>query len=178
MPFPDVAMPYQYAQPPPQMQDPYQDPYAQQQQQAMPDPAMQGMPMPPPGMQPQGMPNPAPAGNERIEEIAESVVQEKWREAKKELNKIEEWKEDVTDKITHLTQKVDDIKSQFDSLHKGIIGKISEYDDNLTNVGTEIKAMEKVFSKVLPALTDSVNKLQRYSGTVEQSAVNKKPRPF
>ena len=45
-----------------------------------------------------------------------------------------------------------------------MLGKITEYDDNLTNVGTEIKAMGKVFSKVLPSLTDSVNKLQRYSG--------------
>ena len=40
---------------------------------------------------------------------------------------------------------------------------ISEYDENLINVGTEIKTMEKVFSKVLPSLTDSVNKLQRFS---------------
>ncbi len=177
-PFPDVAMPDPNAAPPPQAAAPAPpDPYAQAPPPGMPDPAMQGMPAPgmPPAAPP-GMPPEAPAGNQNIEEVAEAIVQEKWAEAKKELNKIEEWKEDVTDKIGNLTQKVDDIKSQFDSLHKGMLGKISEYDENLTNVGTEIKAMEKVFSKVLPALTDSVNKLQRYTGNTEKAPVKKKPR--
>ena len=42
-----------------------------------------------------------------------------------------------------------------------MMGKISSYDQNLVDVGTEIKAMEKVFQKVLPNLTESVNKLDR-----------------
>ncbi len=179
-PFPDVAMPDPNAAPPPQAAAPAPaDPYAQQAPPGMPQPGMPEMPDPAmQGMPPPGMPPAAPAApGQNMEEVAEAIVQEKWNEAKKELNKIEEWKEDVTDKIGNLTQKVDDIKSQFDSLHKGMLGKISEYDENLTNVGTEIKAMEKVFSKVLPALTDSVNKLQRYTGNgVEKAPVKKKPR--
>ena len=39
--------------------------------------------------------------------------------------------------------------------------KVSEYDKNITDVGIEIKAMEKVFEKVLPSLTENVNKLDR-----------------
>ena len=41
------------------------------------------------------------------------------------------------------------------------MGKISEYDQNIIDVGTEMKAMEKVFQKVLPSLTENVNKLER-----------------
>lgn len=107
---------------------------------------------------------------ERIEEIAEAIVEEKWRDKKREIDRIIEWKDEVTTRLAQLQQQIDDIKSSFDSLHKGMLGKISEYDENLTNVGTEIKAMEKVFSKVLPSLTDSVNKLQRIS----DSGVKKK----
>ena len=100
---------------------------------------------------------------EQIEEIAEAIVEEKWQDKKKEIDKIIEWKEETTTTLIQLKQQIDDLKASFDSLHKGMLGKISEYDENLTNVGTEIKAMEKVFSKVLPSMTDSVNKLQRMS---------------
>lgn len=102
---------------------------------------------------------------EKIEEVAEAIVEEKWKEKEKEFNKIMEWKEDITTKIVQLQQQMEDLRSSFDSLHKGMLGKITEYDDNLVNVGTEIKAMEKVFSKVLPSLTDSVNKLDRFANS-------------
>jgi len=45
------------------------------------------------------------------------------------------------------------------------IGKISEYDKNITDVGVEIKAMEKVFQKVLPTFTENVNKIDRLANT-------------
>ncbi len=118
----------------------------------------------PQGPMPQPPMGPQEASKEKIEEIAEAIVEEKWGEKEKEISRITEWKEEITAKITQLQQQFDDLKASFDSLHKGMLGKISEYDENLTNVGTEIKAMEKVFSKVLPSLTDSVNKLSRISG--------------
>lgn len=114
---------------------------------------------------PMGAVPPSPEMNrESIEEIAEAIVEEKWKEKEREISGIVEWKEKVTTILTQLQQQINDLKASFDSLQKGMLGKISEYDENLTNVGTEIKAMEKVFSKVLPSLTDSVTKLQRMSG--------------
>jgi len=53
------------------------------------------------------------------------------------------------------------MQQSFDKLHQAIIGKIAEYDKNILNVGTEIKAMEKVFQKVLPTFTENVNELSR-----------------
>jgi len=106
---------------------------------------------------------------EEIEEVAEAIVEEKWKDKQKELDKLSEWKEEVNTKLTQLQQQVDDLKNSFNSLHKGLLGKISEYDENLLNVGTEIKAMEKVFSKVLPSLTDSVNKMQRMANNSTSS---------
>jgi len=130
----------------------------------------------PPGMEQQAPPMGAPPAQppaheinkEQIEEIAEAIVEEKWRDKKKEIDRIIEWKDETTTTLVQLKQQIEDLKSSFDSLHKGMLGKISEYDNNLTNVGTEIKAMEKVFSKVLPSLTDSVNKLRRISGPVKK----------
>ena len=46
-----------------------------------------------------------------------------------------------------------------DKLHQAIVGKIGEYDKNILNVGAEIKAMEKAFSKIIPEFAESVTEL-------------------
>ncbi len=109
---------------------------------------------------PQG---PAPAGYEaqRIEELAEAIIDEKWNEIVRSINKIIDWKERVEGRVTKMEQQLEDMQKNFDMLHKGVLGKISDYDQNLQNVGAEIKAMDKVFQKVLPSLTESVSELGR-----------------
>ncbi|MBI2134373.1 hypothetical protein HYU09_00135 [Candidatus Woesearchaeota archaeon] len=100
---------------------------------------------------------------EQIEEIAESIIDEKWKEFEEDVRKIIEWKDKTELRIGQLDQQIKDIAATLNSLHKNIINKVSDYDRNLTDVGTEIKAMEKVFQKVLPSLTENVNKLERLS---------------
>ncbi|MBS3135993.1 hypothetical protein J4401_03460 [Candidatus Woesearchaeota archaeon] len=167
----DPAAPEQF-EPEGSAQEPYGNFYNEQQPDA-------GMPnMPPPDnsqyqeqyqQQPQepyqgygAMPErPQEEGNERIEEIAEAIIEEKWSELIKDINKITEWKEHADTEIRRLGQEIVNLKERFESLHKGVLGKITEYDQNLTNVGTEIKAMEKVFQNILPTFTENVNKLER-----------------
>jgi len=96
---------------------------------------------------------------ERIEEIAEAIIDEKWNEIVNSVNKIIDWKDRTEGKITRIEQMLVDIKQEFDNLTKGVLGKIGEYDQNLTNIGAEIKAMDKVFQKVLPSLTENVHAL-------------------
>ncbi|MBC8444402.1 hypothetical protein H8D83_02335 [Candidatus Woesearchaeota archaeon] len=137
-------------------------------------PQEQGINMPPP---PQEMPMSAPpaqgyaptpgygwgtgSGTERIEEIAEAIIDEKWNVLVKDINKIVEWKDEMDSKITTVEGQVNDLKEDFDKLHKAIISKIDEYDKNLTDVGSEIKAMNQVFEKVLPTFTENINELSR-----------------
>ena len=120
-----------------------------------------------------GMPPPEPemnmfrerprkeAPSENVEEIAEAIVEEKWGEFTKELAKFTEWKDKAESRVVKMEQEVHDIKDDVENLHKAIVAKIGEYDKNLLDVGTEIKAMEKVFQKVLPELTGSVSELSR-----------------
>ncbi|MFP4423600.1 MAG: proline-rich domain-containing protein [Candidatus Woesearchaeota archaeon] len=151
----------------------------------------QGMPQPPQGAPqgPQGMPQPPsqpPQGysqgqsyiNERthIEEIAEAIIDEKWDELVKNLNKISEWKDKTEEKINKFEQELQDVRESFDKLHKAIIGKIGEYDQNILNVGTEIKAMERVFQKILPTFTENVNELSRITKDARNSMSPKKKK--
>jgi len=121
--------------------------------------------MPPPQADPAPSPSYDDASpttyDERIEEIAEAIIDEKWVELIKQVNKIVKWKQEVDARIQTIEARVNDIKMSFETLQRGVLKKVEDYDKNIVSVGTEIKAMEKVFQKVLPELTDNVNQLSR-----------------
>ena len=98
---------------------------------------------------------------ERIEEIAEAIIDEKWEVLVKDIHKIVEWKDGMDSKMSKVESNVSDIKEDFDKLHKAIINKIDEYDKNLSDVGSEIKSMNQVFQKVLPTFTENISTLSR-----------------
>lgn len=120
---------------------------------------------PPPGEQ---YSEPQPEyDNERMEETVESIINEKWEELVKDIGKIVEWKNKIESKLSSLEQEFKDLKSNFENLHKAIISKVGEYDQNILNVGTEIKAMERVFQKVLPKMTENVDELSRITKNIK-----------
>lgn len=135
-----------------------------------PPPGPEAVPMPEPAPMPEAQPYaqnypqyPAPAADadERISEIAEAIINEKWEELIEEVRKITEWKEKVEGNIGKLSSSVAQVKEEFSELHKGVLGKISEYDENIRDVGSELKAVEKVFKDVIPSFTENVSELSR-----------------
>lgn len=100
---------------------------------------------------------------EQVEEIVEAIIDEKWKEFERDIKLVIDWKDKTESKIDQMGQQISDLAGSLNTLQKSIIGKVSEYDKNLSNVGVEIKAMEKVFQNVLPSLTENVNKLERMS---------------
>ena len=110
---------------------------------------------------------PVSIDEERIQEVAEDGIDEKWEEFAKDIKKVIEWKERSDERLSKLEQQIIDLRMSIDSLTKSIMSKISSYDQNIVDVGTEIKAMEKVFQKVLPTLTENVNKLDRLTKGVK-----------
>ena len=131
------------------------------------------MPPPPPGMPPPpgaeapamptaGMPAVGLGGDRQLmEEIAEGIIDEKWEELMKSVDKIITWKDKADRKLERMEQKVTDLKERFETLHTGVLGKIEEYDKGIKTVGSDIKAMESVFKKIIPSFTENVGKLSR-----------------
>jgi|SRR3989338_7479707 len=136
------------AQQQPPMQDFGQQPYMQQ--------PIQQFEQPPQQQQQQ-------IDREQVEEIVEAIIDEKWKEFERDIKMVIDWKDKTESKIDQMSQQISDLAGSLNTLQKSIIGKVSEYDKNLSNVGVEIKAMEKVFQNVLPSLTENVNKLERMS---------------
>ncbi len=97
----------------------------------------------------------------KIEELVEAVVEEKWVDLVKDVNKIVEWKSGVESDITSIKQEIEDLKASFNELQKNILSKIDEYDKNIVKVSTNIKAMENVFQKAIPTFTENINELAR-----------------
>ncbi|MFH1505681.1 MAG: hypothetical protein ABIE94_01690 [archaeon] len=142
---------------------PPQDPYPRSPPMPRPQPAMQAaMSLP----QQDPPPEYASVTNE---ELIEAMIDEKWNDLLKDVNKIIDWKNATESKISAMEQKFDDLKDSFDRLHEAIIGKIGEYDKNILNVSSEIKAMEKVFSKVLPVFTKNVSDLNKVTATLKRT---------
>ncbi len=136
-------------------------------------PSNQSPPLTPnPQSQPSNMPPPPPvppSGEASVstEELVEAIIDEKWNDLVKDITTIVEWKNQAQRTITSLEQQFKDLKDQFDKLHQALIAKIGEYDKNILDVGSEVKAMEKVFSKVLPVFTANVAELDRITKTLK-----------
>lgn len=95
------------------------------------------------------------------EAVIEGMIEDKWNDFNRELSKIKSWKEETDNSLEKLHQEISDLKEDVDSLHKAILGKVGEYDKHLLDVGSELKAMEKVFTKIVPTLTESISELSR-----------------
>ncbi len=102
------------------------------------------------------------------EAIVEQIIEEKWHELQKDIAKVTDWKDQMTSRIDKMEQSVTDMRTDLDGLHKAIVARIGEYDKTLMDVGTEIKAMEKVFQKVLPELTGNIQELSRITKNVKK----------
>ena len=126
--------------------------------------------MEPPMFAPQARSGGGFDGGSDAEEMIEAIIDEKWNDMVADINKVISWKESTEARITKLEQQMNDLKDQFDKLHQAVIGKVGEYDQHILEVGAEVKAMEKVFSKVLPVFTDNVAELSRITDTMKRSS--------
>ncbi len=111
---------------------------------------------------------------EKIHRVVEAIIDEKWNDVAKDMAALRDWKDRISAKIMQQQQQIDDYRHDVDVLKQGMLGKISDYDHNLSEVGTEIKAMEKVFQQVLPTLTESVNKLEKITKGTPPASGSKK----
>ncbi len=153
MAAPETAPQQEGMENPMQMQPEGYGGYEQQQGYAQPGAGGMGM----------GDPN-----REMIEETAEAIINEKWKQIGGSMQKLTESKDKIEHQVNKLEADFKHLQDNFDKLHQALIGKIGEYDQNILNVGTEIKAMEKVFQKILPTFTENVNELSRMTQRVKE----------
>jgi len=114
---------------------------------------------------------PEPAGRasyEMVEQIAESVIAEKWEDMVKNIGDLRLWKERVETDLAGVKQEILRVQSRFENLQKAVLGKVGEYSQGITDLNAEIKAMEKVFERILGPLTKSVKDLEKVTEKIKR----------
>lgn len=96
-----------------------------------------------------------------IEQIAETIIEEKWQKMMQNVGDLNVWKEKVRTDILSVKQELVRLDNKVESLQKIILGKVRDYDEHITEVGTEIKALEKVLQNVITPLSTNVKELSK-----------------
>jgi len=122
------------------------------------------LPMPP-------APSPSPRffsrpSTEEVQEVAEKIVEEKWRIAEREIDSVKKWRDDFETNLSNLSDRMTKLEMKMDSVEQAILGKVEEYGKGISDVGTELKAMQKVFATTMPTFTENIKELQ---GLVEET---------
>ncbi|MDD5331218.1 MAG: hypothetical protein PHE43_00130 [Candidatus Nanoarchaeia archaeon] len=102
-----------------------------------------------------------PSLNTSNEELIESLIEEKWQQVIQSIGDIEVWKARVKDDLISVKQEIVRVSSRFDSLQSAVLTRVNNYSETLTEVGTDIKALEKVLEKVMEPLTSNIKELNR-----------------
>ena len=99
--------------------------------------------------------------SERMQEIVEAIVKEKWDELTSSVGNLATWKEKMTNDVISVKQEVIRINERFENLQNAILGRVREYDEGMRGVHTEMKALEKVFEKIVEPLSTNIKELGR-----------------
>ena len=78
-----------------------------------------------------------------------------------EMGGFDIWRDRVNREIGSVKQELVRTQDRFNNLQKAVLGKVSEYNENILNIGTEMKALEKVFEKILEPLTTNIKELEK-----------------
>ncbi len=102
---------------------------------------------------------------ELVDETVEQVIEERWQQIVQKIEKVAQWKDKQEQHINLIKEDILTMKESFEKLEKRIINKVSDYDKNILDVNSEIKALEKVFQKITPTLVNNVNELSNIAKT-------------
>ena len=105
---------------------------------------------------------------ERIQEISESIIQEKWVDFMAKIGDIQLWKSKVDTNITSIKQEVLRTNQRIQNLEKSILSRTREYQKTMEDVSVEMKTLEKVFEKIINPLTSNIKELSRITNELKK----------
>ncbi len=116
---------------------------------------------------------PAPLQQSMSEDVV-ALVQKNVASVQDQIKSFQSWQGTVDGKLSDIDRRVESLQEELKSVHQAVFAQIQEYNKSLKGVGTEIIAMEKVFSEALPELTSSIQELQRVTKSIKGDSEEKK----
>lgn len=96
-----------------------------------------------------------------MQSLIESIVEERVQRISDNMTDFEIWRSRMNDDLISIKQEIVRISTRFDSMQKVVLGKVDEYGKSVTDVTSEIKALEKVFQNIISPLTSNIKDLSR-----------------
>lgn len=103
-----------------------------------------------------------------IHELVESIIEEKWHEFVAKTGELTAWKERTTNDLIATKQEVLRLRESFEKLQFLMLGKTKEYSESMKDIHSEMKALEKVFERILEPLTSNIKELQRITDDLKK----------
>lgn len=131
------------------------------------------------GIEPMSLPSSpeikAPAMPQQgVSEDVVALVEKNVASVQEQMKSFQSWQSSADEKLSDIDRRVASLQEELKSVHQAVFAQIQEYNKSLKGVGTEIIAMEKVFSESLPELTSSIQELQRVSKGLKGDSEEKK----
>lgn len=103
---------------------------------------------------------PARTEMENVEILIENIIEEKWKRAMETYGDILSWKEKVRSEIIAVKQELLRLRSKLENTEQAVLGRVTKYDKDIVEMGSDVKALELVLKNILKPLTSSVKDLQ------------------
>lgn len=98
---------------------------------------------------------------EKLQEIAEIIVDEKFKQIIPLLNEFNMFKERMKTEVISIKQELLRLENRFENMQKSVLSRVSEYGKGISDVSSELKAMEKVFENIINPLTTNIRELSK-----------------
>ena len=131
-----------------------------------PQPAMPSYPQFQPAMAP-AMPSEPSITYEDVQSLVEEVIEEKWKELMITIGDIPSWKSQTMNDLESVKQELLRVERRFEDMQTAIFGRVKEYGTSMQDLGSEMKALEKVFEKIIEPMTTNIKELERITGQLK-----------
>lgn len=97
---------------------------------------------------------------EVIEEIAEEIINEKWRDFKTRAGDFGSMARVFEQRLKSLAIRMKKQEDMIDKIQNSVMLRVRDYGVELKNLRAEIRALELAFSKILEPLVNNIRKLE------------------
>jgi len=94
-----------------------------------------------------------------IEEIVESIVDEKWEKFSKQLNKMNEDVNKANEKLKKFEEKIKNLKNQ--QTGSEFSSHLNDLSNRVEDLEARVGGLERAFRQFLPSLTDNIEDLSK-----------------
>ncbi len=101
------------------------------------------------------------ASNEAIEEIAESIIEEKWQDFRERVGDLKGWKERLEKDLQRAEERLEKVEDSINNIQRALLEKVEDYGKGIRGLGSDVRAIEKVLSQVLDPMVANAKQLDR-----------------